>query len=262
VVERAEEITPLGAQSARTREVPDAKSDVKRTAGSYVAMSLVLQFALLATLAVGGYFLRGEIERLIRDTGTAADKSAATSDRVGELSAQTDALRAEITQLHDALASGTGEDVLFLKIILLEPKVDAALARTIATSVHRNAMLYEKDPNLVLAIISVESDFNPKAVSSTGAVGLMQVMPHWKRILNIQGDLTDPEISIRYGLQVLGFYEDMYKDLETVLTAYNRGPGPVDKALMRNTSAKTDYAPRVMATYDRLRKLNVVSAGR
>ncbi len=259
MAERAHDITPLGGPTVRAREeLLSAPIEEKRAAGSYVAMSLVLQFALLATLGGGAYFLRAKV---LRDMDTLSERTAAATERLGELSSQTDALRSEVSSLRNALASSTSEDVLFLKIMLLEPKIDPALARTIATSVHRNAMLFEKDPNLILAIISVESGFNPKAVSNTGAIGLMQVMPHWKKVLNIQGDLTDPEISIRYGLQVLGFYEEMYKDLETVLTAYNRGPGPVDKALMRNLSPKNEYAPKVLATYDRLRKLNVATAG-
>jgi soluble lytic murein transglycosylase-like protein len=93
-----------------------------------------------------------------------------------------------------------------------------------------------------------------------GAIGLMQVMPQWEKVLGIQGSLKDPEISIKYGLQVLGFYMEMYKDLEMALTAYNRGPGPVDMALMRGRDPKNQYAPRVLKVYERLKKLSLPGA--
>src|SRR5262249_30880101 len=120
---------------------------------------------------------------------------------------------------------------------------------------------YGRDSNLVLAMIATESAFNPKAVSSAGALGLMQVMPQWKKVLGIDGDLQDVELSIRYGLQILGFYSEMYKDLEMALTAYNRGPGPVDMALMKGHDPKNKYAPRVLTTYERLKRLSVRSVG-
>jgi soluble lytic murein transglycosylase-like protein len=108
-----------------------------------------------------------------------------------------------------------------------------------------------------LAIIAEESRFNPNAVSPVGAVGLMQVMPQWEKVLGISGSLKDPEVSIKYGLQVLGFYMEMYKDIEMALTAYNRGPGPVDMALMHGKDPKNKYAPEVLKVFERLKKLGL-----
>ena len=116
--------------------------------------------------------------------------------------------------------------------------------------------------SLILAVIHRESGFQQEAVSPVGAVGLMQVMPQWEKVLGIQGSLKDPEVSIKYGLQVLGFYEEMYKEPQMVLTAYNRGPGPVDLALMHGINPNNGYAPRVLATYEKLKKLNVQTAGK
>ena len=61
-------------------------------------------------------------------------------------------------------------------------------------------------------------------------------------------------------LQVLSFYMEMYKDIEMALTAYNRGPGPVDMALMRGKDPKNKYAPQVLKVYDRLKSLSVSGA--
>jgi soluble lytic murein transglycosylase-like protein len=50
---------------------------------------------------------------------------------------------------------------------------------------------------------------------------------------------------------------EMYKDVEMALTAYNRGPGPVDVALMRGKDPRNLYAPKVLKVYERLRKLSL-----
>jgi soluble lytic murein transglycosylase-like protein len=194
-------------------------------------------------------------QRLDQMEQAEAARTDALAARLTDLSKANDGLKQEVIDLRTALATATGEDVLFLKTIILKPNLEPDLARTVARLVHKYSARYNKDPNLVLAIISVESDFNPQAVSKAGALGLMQVMPHWKKILAIEDDLTDPETSIRYGLQVLGFYEQMYKDPETVLTAYNRGPGPVDLALVKGANPDNGYSGKVLAAYEKIRRL-------
>ncbi len=169
------------------------------------------------------------------------------------------ALRDELGSLTTAMESHSREEALYLKSLILRSDLDPRLAHTIAASTVRYCQLYGRDPNLVLAIISVESGFNPRAISPAGAVGLMQVMPHWKKVLGSDIDLTDPEQSIRAGLQILGFYQEMYGDLDMVLTAYNRGPGPVDGALRRGKPAENGYSQKVLATYEKLRRIDASS---
>jgi|GEM_PF-1511037 len=173
------------------------------------------------------------------------------------LTGETIGLKREIQQLRQYMASKSNEDIIFLKIMVTKPELNPDLAREIAQNVSRYCALYGHDPDLVLSIIAVESHFNPRAVSNKGALGLMQVMPQWKRVLGITEDLKDPETSIKYGLQILGFYLEMYKDRKMALTAYNRGPGPVDMALMKGQSPLNGYVPRVMKTYQHLKSMNV-----
>lgn len=66
--------------------------------------------------------------------------------------------------------------------------------------------------------------------------------------------------NIRYGLQVLGVYQEMHQDLETALTAYNRGPGPVDNAMVKGKDYRNGYAAKVLGVYERLKQLNVRTA--
>ena len=170
-------------------------------------------------------------------------------------------IKADGTELRNYVASSSAEQVIFLKIMVLKPDIDLSLARNIARHTHHYAALYKRDPDLVLAIIAEESRFNPNAQSPMGALGLMQVMPQWEKVLGISGSLKDPEVSIKYGLQVLGFYMEMYKDIEMALTAYNRGPGPVDMALLHGRDPKNHYAPEVLKVYNRLKNLGITPGG-
>ncbi len=61
-------------------------------------------------------------------------------------------------------------------------------------------------PDLVLALIEVESRFDPWAVSPAGAVGLMQVMPFWPRELGVQNQLVRVAPNIRMGCEILRYY--------------------------------------------------------
>ena len=91
--------------------------------------------------------------------------------------------------------------------------------------VERYAGDFDLDPLLVMAVIKVESDFDPQAISSVGAVGLMQLMPKTARWLSEDLDPTVPEQNIRLGVMYLGYLlEEFGGDLEKALMAYNVGP--------------------------------------
>lgn len=85
----------------------------------------------------------------------------------------------------------------------------------------------EIDPQLVLAVMAIESNFNRYAESGAGAQGLMQVMPFWKNELGSeQDDLFNPRINIRYGCKILKHYLDRYSpSIPRALAAYNGSLG-------------------------------------
>lgn len=93
--------------------------------------------------------------------------------------------------------------------------------------------------SVVYAVIRTESEFDSGAVSSAGAVGLMQLMPETFRQLTDEvlfehladGMLYDPETNIRYGTYYLSYLYDRYGDWELALAAYNGGMGNVDEWL-------------------------------
>ena len=96
---------------------------------------------------------------------------------------------------------------------------------------------YELEPQLVAAVIYQESKFDANAVSDSGAVGLMQLLPATAQgIADRTGgsgwherDLLDPELNVRYGSWYLRHLLDKYGDEKLALAAYNAGQTNVDR---------------------------------
>jgi soluble lytic murein transglycosylase-like protein len=108
--------------------------------------------------------------------------------------------------------------------------------------VQQAAAEFSLDPALLKAVMAAESGFNPMAVSSRGAVGLMQVMPATAERYGVQGDdkktlmekLTTPRINIRLGARYLRDLMNMFpNEQHLALASYNAGEGAVQKH--RNT---------------------------
>lgn len=93
--------------------------------------------------------------------------------------------------------------------------------------VHCEARRLKLPPGLVMAVIDVESRFDRWAVSSAGAVGLMQIMPFWPRELGMTNDqLVRIPQNIRMGCTILRFYLDREKgDYTKALARYNGSVG-------------------------------------
>ena len=99
-------------------------------------------------------------------------------------------------------------------------------AEAISRWVWLYAQRHSLDPTLVLALISIESRFDPFAVSSVGAQGLMQVMPFWKEEIGSPDDnLFDVATNIRYGCAILKHYMKRYHTSKKALAAYNGSLG-------------------------------------
>jgi soluble lytic murein transglycosylase-like protein len=85
------------------------------------------------------------------------------------------------------------------------------------------------DPELVIAVVSVESGFRPEAVSPKGAQGLMQLMPRTAESLGVE-DAFDPAQNLDGGARHLGQLLTLYGgDVERALAAYNAGEGAVHR---------------------------------
>lgn len=128
---------------------------------------------------------------------------------------------------------------------------------------------YELDRWLVYAVIKVESDFVPDAVSGAGAVGLMQLMPDtaewiaWRRQEEyFPENLTMPEYNIGMGCYLLSYLLDYYDgDIDLAIAAYNAGSGKVDEWIASGEIEDIPYpetkayVAKVKYTYEKYKKL-------
>ena len=97
----------------------------------------------------------------------------------------------------------------------------------ILTRVHYEANRVELPPELILAVIEVESNFDRYAISVAGAIGLMQIMPFWLEEIGRPNDnLLHVDTNLRYGCTILRYYLDKENgDLRRALGRYNGSLG-------------------------------------
>jgi soluble lytic murein transglycosylase-like protein len=112
------------------------------------------------------------------------------------------------------------------------------------------------DSRLLKAMIKAESDFNPRAVSRKGAMGLMQIMPENFKMLNLDNPF-DPLQNIRAGAR---YFQKMYErfngKLALSLAAYNAGPTAVDRYKRIPPYQETEeYVRRVLRYYRTFKQL-------
>jgi soluble lytic murein transglycosylase-like protein len=118
---------------------------------------------------------------------------------------------------------------------LMEPRLrplvsDAAermeILKQVYCETHRPGERPRLAPGLVMAVITIESRFDRWAVSSSGAVGLMQVMPFWPRQLGVQNQLVRIAPNIRMGCEILRYYlRAEHLNWSRALARYNGSAG-------------------------------------
>lgn len=146
---------------------------------------------------------------------------------------------------------------------LTAPKLNPVPAPNpkIAAMVEESARAHSVDPLLVHSVISVESNYNPYAVSPKGAEGLMQLMPPTARQLGVSNSF-DPQQNIEAGVKYLKYLQDLYHDDRLALAAYNAGSRNVDKynRTVPPYPETQNYVDRVGKRYNEAKKTAEASA--
>ena len=144
------------------------------------------------------------------------------------------------------------------------PELGLVLRAQVSRAIAEEARRAGYDPLLILAIIDVESDFDPEAVSSRGARGLMQIQPvtlHWfaqKQGLRLTREemAADPGLCVRLGIRYLRSLQERFgADLPMALMAYNAGPDRIRQAIREHAVEPFRFYPRrVKRDFERFRK--------
>ena len=132
------------------------------------------------------------------------------------------------------ISFGVYDDITnnFAKAINAYKKTSADFPNTYDSIINEASKKYSVPENLIKAVIKQESNYMPNAISSKGAIGLMQIMPSTGALLGIEDkeSLKDPYTNIMTGTKYLSQMLNRYDGrLDLSLSAYNAGPNLVDK---------------------------------
>ena len=129
--------------------------------------------------------------------------------------------------------------------------------------IDRHAATHGVRPELVRAVIQVESGFNARARSHKGAMGLMQLMPATAAELGVDNP-WDPSENIRGGVTYLAGLIDRFHDERLALAAYNAGPGAVERYGQQVPPYREtqDYVRKIAARTDMITEARLSRSGR
>jgi soluble lytic murein transglycosylase-like protein len=139
------------------------------------------------------------------------------------------------------------------------------ISSELATTIHDAARAEGIDPELAFRLVRVESNFNPRARSPVGALGLTQLMPYTARMVDrsmiTRERILEPEANLRVGFRYLRGLIGHYRgDVGLALVAYNRGEGAVDRDLRRGRDPENGYGRMVLGRgLDRYRGSGLVA---
>lgn len=127
---------------------------------------------------------------------------------------------------------------IFRFILRFSSVISTSDAMKLAKLIREESENYGLNPFLILAMIQIESEFSPRAVSPKGAMGLMQIMPETAEFIagelgvSIDGikSLYNPFINVRLGVYYLSMLINRFKSVEWALHAYNAGPSFINSA--------------------------------
>jgi soluble lytic murein transglycosylase len=226
--------TRLGdaATAEQAKNLIPSQSFFGRKTGSPSSLPSQSELVTVSTTAV-------QTARLLAQVG---DKEAATGELLFALRRSSDpaekaSIAEELEALGDYAYSWRTAEVLRMEGVVDRRLLQLAYPRAYTQIVQQEATKHGLDPALIWAIMRKESTFYPRAISTSNAKGLMQVVPStWEWLAELQketpGDPFDPATNIRYGAFYLRWLLDYLEgDEELVIVSYNRGQGYIKRLL-------------------------------
>lgn len=136
-------------------------------------------------------------------------------------------------------------------------RIPETTVNDIAGSIHEASRRFDLPPEMILAVIRIESAFDINALSNKGAVGLMQIMPatgeEIARDLRMSWPgvdiLRDPQANIEMGTYYLTKLIGQFNNLAVALAAYNHGPGRIAELSEAKAELPMEYAEKVLSKY-------------
>lgn len=201
----------------------------------------------------GGLLLGAAL--LVSSVGGLA-RGANANDKPTPLSGST--LLSELRSLRQQLDSKQGElDVARLQLAranaVIAYSTQYKVTADLAAAIYDVALSEQINPGLAFPLVKLESNFNPRAVSKVGAIGLTQVMPNTARLYEPGLTITqlyDRETNLRIGFRYLRDLLERYDgNLERALLAYNRGPARVEQLLGRGEDPRNGYSAIILKGY-------------
>jgi soluble lytic murein transglycosylase-like protein len=121
---------------------------------------------------------------------------------------------------------------------------------SLADQIHRAAEAEGIEPRIAFGLVQTESSFRRSVISSAGAVGYTQLLPSTARWIapgTTRSQLFNTQTNLRVGFKYLNYLVDKYNgNMRLALTAYNRGPGTVDRLLKQGRNPENGYATKVL----------------
>ena len=204
----------------------------------FALVGTTLMVGMLALSLVGEYFYQPQLKA------------------IHEMAELTKVQRAKL--MHVNLRNRQLMTLVKVRQYLSEHRIDMPPGEVwnIATTIDRVASKYRLEPEMLLAIIHIESAFRSDAVSSKGAVGLMQLLPSTAEEVAREIDLEwtgeevlrDPEVNIELGSYYLSKLRDRFDSMEAAVVAYNEGPGRVEQLQQARIAFPTFYRDRVFGS--------------
>ncbi|HLM67665.1 MAG TPA: transglycosylase SLT domain-containing protein [Longimicrobium sp.] len=217
---------------------------------SRAVQSMLITTAMLQTVSViGGKQQQAEQKPEPRPTALARPMAPVSAHylRLAEAPKLTKVAPAKADSVAEAPSDAAAEaDALAAEYRAKGYRVPDALAEQIMEAATESGIA----PDVAFGLVATESGFQRTARSHVGAVGLAQLMPataRWLEPGTTRKDLENPETNLRLGLRYLSKLIEKYDgNTALALTAYNRGPGTVDRVLRRGGDPDNGYAGKVL----------------